>query len=121
MANEKTNLGQAGQAFLPSQTLYDNSIYKHKIEYYKVNESEPSSNIIISENLPTRRDQAYPKMSFLDSEHHNTGILTSLSCEPVLGQKMINYEQPNDGNCVKKFGKYQGIPDRSKKFCFEWL
>jgi hypothetical protein len=60
-------------------------------------------------------------MRFLDSEHHNTGILTSLSCEPVLGQKMINYEQPNDGNCVKKFGKYQGIPDRSKKFCFEWL
>ena len=32
MANEKTNLGQAGQAFLPSQTLYDNSIYEHRIK-----------------------------------------------------------------------------------------
>jgi hypothetical protein len=25
--NEKTNLGQAGQAILPSQTMYDNNVY----------------------------------------------------------------------------------------------
>ena len=103
IANEKTNLGQAGQAFLPSQTMYDNSTHELSLKYNKVNRSEPSSNITNSENLPTSKNQACPKLRFLDSERHRTGILTSLSCEPVLGQKMMNSEQSHENNCTKKF------------------
>lgn len=83
--------------------MYDNSIYTLSIKCNKVNKSEPSSNITNLENLPTRENQACPKMRFLDSGCHRTGILTNLSCEPVLGQKMINYEQPDEDNCIKKF------------------
>jgi putative DNA primase/helicase len=50
-----------------------------------------------------RQDQACPKMRFLDSERHMKSILTSLSCEPVLGQKMMNSEQSHKNNCIKKF------------------
>ena len=68
----------------------------------EVKKSKPSPNITISENLLTRKDQACPKMRFLDSERHRADILASLSCEPVLDQKVINSEQPNEDNILKK-------------------
>ena len=82
--------------------MYDNSAYTLSLKYDKVKESKPSSNITISENLLTRKDQACPNMRFLDSDRHRTDTLASLSCEPVLDQKVINSEQPNEDNCVKK-------------------
>jgi putative DNA primase/helicase len=83
--------------------LYDNSAYTLSLKYNEVKESKPSSNITISENLLTSKDQACHNMRFLDSGRHRAYILASLSCEPVLDQKVINSEQPNEDNCVKKF------------------
>jgi len=98
----KTNLGQAGQAFILSQTSYDNSVHSQYTKYHKVNESEPSPNITISENLPTRRDQACPKMRFLDNERHRASSQDNLVNVPVLDQKVINYEQSEEDNIIKK-------------------
>jgi putative DNA primase/helicase len=102
MANEKTDLRQAGQAFLPSQTLYDNNAHPLSLKYNEVKEDKPSQKTPISENLLTRKNQACPKMLFLDSERHRTGSHNKLVNIPVLGLKVINYEQPNEDNILKK-------------------
>jgi hypothetical protein len=83
--------------------LYDNSAPQKSLKYYKVEESKQSPNITFSKNLPTRKDQACPEMRFLDSLRHRTGSQDHHVNIPVLGQKVINYEQSNEDNFVKKY------------------
>jgi len=59
--NEKINLGQAGQAFLPSQTLYDNRENKLSIKCANVVNGEQSENSTFSEVLLTTKDQVCPE------------------------------------------------------------
>ena len=41
-------------------------------------------------------------MCFLDSERHRTGLQDNLVNMPVLDQKVINYEQSEENNILKK-------------------
>ncbi len=41
-------------------------------------------------------------MCFLDNERHRTGLQNNLVNVPVLDQKVINYEQSEENNILKK-------------------
>jgi len=52
---------------------------------------------------PTNKKKSTcPKMRFLDNKRHMTGSHDKLVNMLVLDQKVINYEQPNEDNILKK-------------------
>ena len=54
----------------------------------------------ISEILPTRKDLSCPNVRFSDNGGHRTGYEDRIEDHPVLEQKTIFSEQPEDGNSI---------------------
>ena len=86
---EKTNLGQAGQAYTLPQTCLQNRPYCHSCVFNEVKEDESGEKDTNFKNVLTNNPEACPNVCFFDNGIDRTGLEDKLSNMPVLAQKTI--------------------------------
>jgi putative DNA primase/helicase len=103
---EKTEIGQDVNPYVTNSDSFPIDMYKDSLNVKECSNNEKCINAEIS---LTRKDSSCPNMRFSDINSHRTGWKDNIENHPVQEQKVINSEQSNEDNILKKYNNIRAF------------